>query len=88
MDWLKAIHVGSVILSGAGFFGRGILMLAGSPVLTRWWVKILPHIVDTVLLISAVFLALRIEQYPLTHGWLTAKVAGLVVYIGLGLVAL
>ena len=88
MDWLKAIHVGSVILSGAGFFGRGVLMFAESPVLARPWIKILPHIVDTVLLVSAVLLVLRIAQYPLTHGWLTAKVVGLVVYVGLGLVAL
>lgn len=31
---------------------------------------------------------MRISQYPLAHGWLTAKVIALLVYIGLGMVAL
>lgn len=44
--------------------------------------------VDTVLLASAIALAILIKQYPLADAWLTAKVMGLLVYIGLGMVAL
>jgi len=62
----------------------GFLRPVGRARLTR----ILPHIVDTVLLGSAILLALRIYQYPFVHGWLTAKVLALLLYIVLGTIAL
>lgn len=85
---LHYLHVGSVALSGAGFLVRGIWVLQDSPVLARRWVRIAPHVVDTVLLASAIALALMLGQYPLVHGWLTAKVLGLIAYIVLGTIAL
>ena len=88
MDTLKLVHVTAVALSGAGFVLRGIWMLRDSPLLKARLTRILPHIVDTVLLGSAIWLALRIYQYPFVHGWLTAKVLGLALYIVLGTVAL
>jgi uncharacterized membrane protein SirB2 len=63
-------------------------MLAGSAHLQRRWVKILPHIVDTLLLASAIGLAVWSQQYPLQADWLSANVAGLIAYIVLGSVAL
>ncbi|MCW5598040.1 MAG: SirB2 family protein [Nitrosomonas sp.] len=86
--FLKLIHVSSVILSYSLFMTRGIWMMRGSARLQQRWVKIMPHIVDTVLLASAIALAILIKQYPLADAWLTAKVMGLLVYIGLGMVAL
>lgn len=74
--------------SYALFFTRGIWMINGSAFLRQRWVKIVPHVIDTVLLASAVALAVLVHQYPFVNGWLTAKVIGLVVYIGLGTVAL
>jgi uncharacterized membrane protein SirB2 len=88
MDILKAIHVVSALLSISGFVLRGIWMLQGSPLLKARATRILPHIVDTLLLGSAIALALRISQYPFVHAWLTAKVLGLLVYIVLGSIAL
>jgi uncharacterized membrane protein SirB2 len=85
---LKSIHISAVFLSGALFFIRGRWMLSGSRQLQRTWVKVVPHIVDTVLLVSAIALTLRIHQYPFTHNWLTAKVLGLLLYIALGMIAL
>ena len=85
---LKSIHISAVVLSGALFFIRGRWMLHGSPRLQQTWVKVVPHIIDTVLLASAIALTLRIHQYPLTHNWLTAKVLGLLLYIALGMIAL
>jgi uncharacterized membrane protein SirB2 len=84
----KTLHVGSVILSLGGFAVRGVLMLAGSPILEARFVRIAPHVVDTVLLGSALWLAWLLRQYPFVHGWLTAKVIGLIVYIVLGAIAL
>ena len=88
MDILKAIHVGSAMLSITGFVLRGMWMLQGSPLLKARVTRILPHVVDTVLLLSAVALALRIEQYPFVHAWLSAKVLALLAYIVLGSIAL
>lgn len=85
---LKAIHVGTVIASYALFLLRGAWMLQNSPLLRQRWVRILPHVVDTVLLASAVLLALTIRQYPFVAPWVTAKVLGLVLYIVLGTIAL
>ena len=85
---LKSIHISAVILSGTLFFTRGLWMLSGSPRLQQTWVKVVPHIIDTVLLASAIALTLRIQQYPFTHDWLTAKVLGLLLYIVLGMIAL
>lgn len=85
---LKAVHVGCAALSLAGFVARGIGMLRGSAWRQRRWVKIAPHVVDTLLLASAIGLALAVRQYPFMHGWLTAKLLALVGYIVLGSIAL
>ena len=77
-----------VVLSITGFGVRGALMLAGSPLLKARFVRIAPHVVDTVLLASAAWLAWLLGQYPFVHAWLTAKVLGLLAYILLGTIAL
>lgn len=85
---IKHIHFTCVVLSLLGFVVRGLWMLGGSSMLQERWVRVVPHVVDTLLLASALTLAVMIGQYPFVHGWLTAKVLGLVAYIGLGTVAL
>jgi uncharacterized membrane protein SirB2 len=85
---VKWIHVGSAALSLAGFAARGVLMLRDSPLLATRLARIAPHVVDSVLLSSALWLAWRTGQYPFVHGWLTAKVLALAAYIALGSVAL
>lgn len=90
MDYiaLKGIHVGCVITSYTLFVLRGVWMLQGSPQLQKRWIRTLPHAVDTLLLASALSLAVWSHQYPFAAGWLTAKVIALVVYIGLGMIAM
>ena len=85
---LKHIHLTCVALSGAGFLLRAFWMLRESPMLQARWVRVLPHIIDTGLLASAIALAVMSLQYPLAQGWLTAKVIGLLAYIGFGTMAL
>ncbi len=70
------------------FMLRGFWVFRESPMMTKKWVKILPHVNDTALLITAVFLAMGIHQYPFTHDWLTAKLVALFFYIGFGMFAL
>lgn len=85
---LKIIHIGSVVISYLLFSLRGIWMVQGSASLQQRWVKITPHVVDTVLLASAIALAIMIQQDPIHDPWLSAKVVGLLLYIGLGMTAL
>jgi uncharacterized membrane protein SirB2 len=85
---LKHFHMTCAALSGGFFLIRGTWMLAGSALLERRWVRTAPHIVDSLLLASAIGLAAWSHQYPGQMPWLTAKVVALVVYIVLGAVAL
>lgn len=85
---LKHLHVTCVVLSGAGFLLRGVWMMQGAALLGHRLTRVLPHLVDTLLLASAVALAVLAEQYPFRDAWLTAKVLGLLAYVGLGTVAL
>lgn len=85
---LKHIHMTFAVLSGALFLVRGLWMLAESKRLEQRWVKIAPHVIDTLLLGSAIGLAVWSSQYPGQSPWLSAKLVALVAYIGLGTVAL
>lgn len=85
---LRELHRTAVILSLTLFALRGLWMLADSPQLQRRWVRIVPHLIDTVLLASAIGLTLILQQYPFVNGWLTAKMLALIAYILLGHIAL
>lgn len=85
---LKHLHVSCVALSGLGFILRGGLMLVDSPLRQRRFFRIAPHVVDSLLLSSALALTVVVGQYPFVNGWLTAKLLGLLLYIVLGSVAL
>lgn len=50
---IKHLHIACVVLSGLGFLVRGIWMLYASTMLTRRWVRVASHGVDTLLLASA-----------------------------------
>ena len=56
--------------------------------MSKKWVKIVPHVNDTILLITAIILAVNLQQYPFTHDWLTAKFIALLLYIIFGMFAL
>jgi uncharacterized membrane protein SirB2 len=90
MDYatLKLIHQAAVALSIAGFAARGAGSLLGASWAGSRAAKSLPHLVDTVLLASALALAWMLRLSPGNAPWLTAKLIGLLVYIGLGMVAL
>lgn len=85
---IKHLHVTCVVLSASLFTLRAWWMLTESPRLQAKWVRVLPHIIDTVLLTSALTLAALSSQWPFQRGWLTAKVLALLAYIVLGSVAL
>jgi len=85
---LRHVHITCAILTITLFVFRGALMLTDSPWLQTRVLKTLPHVIDTVLLTSALMLTTVIHQYPFSTGWLTTKVFLLVAYIVLGHYAL
>jgi len=83
----KLIHMGAAALSISLFILRGGWMLWSPQKLRQPWVKVLPHVIDTVLLAAALSLAWQLGAVA-WRAWLVAKVVGLLVYIVLGALAL
>ena len=78
---LKYVHILSVAVSFALLFIRGIWLLQFYPPAQEKWVKALPHIVDTLLVISA--LGMLYTYPPSGQGeWMTAKITLILVYLG------
>jgi uncharacterized membrane protein SirB2 len=85
---IKWTHVTLAVLSGLGFAVNGALRLSESPWRARRWVRTTPHVIDTLLLASAVLLAWRTGQMPWRIDWLGVKMGVLAAYIACGFVAL
>jgi uncharacterized membrane protein SirB2 len=84
---IRLVHMGAATLSVSLFALRGAWMLRSPQRLQRRWVRIAPHVIDTVLLASALWLAWQLGADG-TRGWLWAKVIALCAYIALGTIAL
>ncbi len=61
---LKHIHLTCVALTFILFSLRGFWMLSESALLQKKWVKIAPHVIDTLLLVSAIALAITLQISP------------------------
>ena len=85
---IKLIHMSTAFISISFFLVRGVWVFRESPMMNKKWVKILPHVNDTILLTTATLLALSLQQYPYVDAWLTAKFTALIVYIVFGMYAL
>ena len=81
---VKQLHLVAVALSWTLFFLRGVWMIADSPRLKARWVRVVPHVNDTILLVAGVYLATFVGLQP----WILAKLAALVAYILIGMVAI
>jgi uncharacterized membrane protein SirB2 len=81
---VRQLHMGAAAVSLLLFALRGAWMLASPGPLQRRWVRVAPHVVDTLLLASALWLAWHVGP----TSWIAAKVVALLVYIALGTVAL
>ncbi|GAA0469194.1 MULTISPECIES: SirB2 family protein [Tatumella] len=86
---IKSIHIFTAIVSVLLFTGRFYWKTAGSAMMQRRWVKITPHINDTLLLLTGIMLVLITRYYPFTAdgSWLTEKLMAVILYIGFGFVA-
>ena len=90
MDYgtVKLVHMSAVALSVSGFVVRGAASLLGAHWVRGRLAKTIPHLVDTVLLASAITLAWMLRLRPDQAPWLMAKIIGLVAYVVLGVIAL
>ncbi len=85
---LKSIHMSLAFLSGGLFLIRGIVLLAGSSLATARPVRRLSHVIDSMLLLTALLLLLVMQINPFGTPWLAAKLGFLLAYITFGIQAL
>lgn len=84
---IKHLHMSLALLSLAGFVLRGVLHLRQSPWVRRRFARVAPHLVDTALLLTGLWLAWLWRMHEALQPWLVAKLVALLVYIGLGMLA-
>ncbi|SFM93926.1 Uncharacterized membrane protein SirB2 [Izhakiella capsodis] len=93
MNWylsIKSFHILTVIIS-LSLFALRFFWLSVSPArLEQRWIKIVPHLNDTLLLLSGIALVTLIQSGALLtqDSWLTEKLIGVIIYIALGSIAL
>jgi uncharacterized membrane protein SirB2 len=85
---IRTLHVSCVGLSGGLFLARGLLAINNVAVANHPALRVSSYVIDTMLLAAAILLTVILHQYPGTHAWLTTKVLLLILYIGLGTLAL
>lgn len=87
MDYfiVKQLHMSAATLSIILFITRAFWSVTGNALLQRRIVKILPHVIDTVLLVCGVILAAMIGP---NQPWILTKIVLLIVYIGVGTIAI
>ena len=86
---VKTVHLICVVLTLVLFLLRARWALRGSGMLQKPWVRIAPHVIDTVLLLSGVLMAWSLYgAYFYTQAWLMAKLLAVLLYIVFGSLAI
>ena len=85
---IRQLHILTAALSVTLFTIRFLLLVRSPTWQPNRWLKVLPHVNDTLLLIFAILLCIIIQQAPLITPWLTEKVAAVILYILAGMFAL
>lgn len=87
---IKQFHIFIVIVSVSLFLLRFYWLTTASGLLQQRWVRIVPHLCDTFLLLSGALLVIITHFYPFTPqgSWLTEKLLAVIIYVALGFVAL
>ncbi|WP_251358534.1 SirB2 family protein [Kangiella sp. TOML190] len=82
---IKHLHMTLAMISILGFMLRAVWLFSQSSLLHKKPVKILPHIIDTLLLASGITLMVITTQYPAILNWVTLKLVFIVCYIVFGI---
>ncbi|MEM7097421.1 MAG: SirB2 family protein [Pseudomonadota bacterium] len=84
---IEVLHISFAFLTATGFIIRAGWTYVAPDLLEEKWVRVAPHIVDTLLLLCGVTLALNLPG-GIFQTWLIAKMIGLLGYIGFGVMCL
>lgn len=86
---IKHAHMMFALITITLFMLRAWLAVPDPDRIKSKLLKVLPHIIDTLLLALGIWLAVLSKQIPFSNSpWLTAKVIGLVLYIIVGTIAI
>jgi uncharacterized membrane protein SirB2 len=85
---LKQIHASLALVSIAGFILRWCWRMMQSPLAQLRSVRIVPHVIDTLFLATAILIGIMVSDDALSAAWFSAKIIGLVLYILLGMAAM
>ncbi|PSW04028.1 SirB2 family protein [Photobacterium lipolyticum] len=79
-------HKAAIALSVLLFVARYCLMMANSQLTEKKFLKVTPHVVDTVMLLSGIGLIMMTGIMPFTEtgSWLTQKLSCVLAYVALG----
>ncbi|ELI1035933.1 SirB family protein [Salmonella enterica] len=87
---LLTLHLICVALSVSLFVARYWWRYCGNALAAARWTRIVPPVIDTLLLLSGIGLIVKTHILPFTElgSWLTEKLFGVIIYIVLGFIAL
>jgi len=80
----KHMHMTIAFISVALFTLRFAWTLVSSAQLNKKWVKVVPHIVDTILLLLGVAMMTKLALNPFEQLWLGEKLLAVIAYIFTG----
>mgnify|MGYP000105369929 FL=1 len=84
----KHLHMTLAVISISLFTLRFAWLMLDSDKLKRKWVKITPHVIDTLLLVLGVMMAVKLAINPMEQLWLGEKLLAVAAYIFTGVYTL
>jgi uncharacterized membrane protein SirB2 len=85
---IKIFHLTFILLSISTFIGKVILSETHPAILKQKALKIAPHVIDSLLLLSGITLIFQGGWLSMEYGWIFAKILALVGYIALGVIVM
>ncbi len=82
------IHLSFVVISIIVFTGKFMVSVFKPEYLQQKTFKIIPHVVDTFLLVSGISLLVRSQNLADELMWVISKIIILIAYIGLGVLSM
>lgn len=84
---IKHLHVTAATLSILFFMVRAYWSVTENSLLQKKFVKIAPHVIDTVLLVAAILLAMLLGPAA-SQPWVLTKIVLLIAYVSVGTIAI
>ena len=78
---IKHLHLTIIVLTFVFFVINLVLTMKASDMAKNKFLKITPHILYTLFVVTFIYLTTVIELYPFVNGWASSKLAGFVFYV-------